>query len=198
MGAVPVPNTFKLNNLRLQLEYGAIRKPIPYKIHCRDFQLDKYPGSESPSSFASEVTLIDEKKNKNWNKRIFMNHVMDYEGYRFFQSSYTLDDPKTPENEEGTVLSVNYDKWGTNITYLGYLLMAIGMILSIVAPSGRFKSLNTKLKKLKTKKLGVIIAAVIIASFSPALRAQEHYDHSDHDHSGHDHDSHEISKRIVQ
>jgi cytochrome c-type biogenesis protein CcsB len=189
MGAVPVPNTFKLNNLRLQLEYGAIRKPIPYKIHCRDFQLDKYPGSESPSSFASEVTLIDEKKNKNWNKRIFMNHVMDYEGYRFFQSSYTLDDPKTPENEEGTVLSVNYDKWGTNITYLGYLLMAIGMILSIVAPSGRFKSLNTKLKKLKTKKLGVIIA-----SFSPALRAQEHYDHSDHDHSGHDHDSHEISK----
>jgi cytochrome c-type biogenesis protein CcsB len=194
MGAVPVPNTFKLNNLRLQLEYGAIRKPIPYKIHCRDFQLDKYPGSESPSSFASEVTLIDEKKNKNWNKRIFMNHVMDYEGYRFFQSSYTLDDPKTPENEEGTVLSVNYDKWGTNITYLGYLLMAIGMILSIVAPSGRFKSLNTKLKKLKTKKLGVIIAAVIIASFSPALRAQEHYDHSDHDHSGHDHDSHEISK----
>ena len=68
------------------------------------------------------------------------------------------------------------------------------MILSIVAPSGRFKSLNTKLKKLKTKKLGVIIAAVIIASFSPALRAQEHHDHSDHDHSGHDHDSHEISK----
>ena len=188
MGAVPVPNTFKLNNLRLQLEYGAIRKPIPYKIHCRDFQLDKYPGSESPSSFASEVTLIDEKKNKNWNKRIFMNHVMDYEGYRFFQSSYTLDDPKTPENEEGTVLSVNYDKWGTNITYLGYLLMAIGMILSIIAPTGRFKSLNTKLKKLKTKKLGVIIAAVTIASFSSALRAQEHHDHSDHDH-----DSHEIS-----
>ena len=188
MGAVPVPNTFKLNNLRLQLEYGAIRKPIPYKIHCRDFQLDKYPGSESPSSFASEVTLIDEKKNKNWNKRIFMNHVMDYEGYRFFQSSYTLDDPKTPENEEGTVLSVNYDKWGTNITYLGYLLMAIGMILSIIAPTGRFKSLNTKLKKLKTKKLGVIIAAVTIASFSSALRAQDHHDHSDHDH-----DSHEIS-----
>ena len=109
-------------------------------------------------------------------------------GIVFFQSSYTLDDPKTPENEEGTVLSVNYDKWGTNITYLGYLLMAIGMILSIIAPTGRFKSLNTKLKKLKTKKLGVIIAAVTIASFSSALRAQDHHDHSDHDH-----DSHEIS-----
>ena len=42
-----------------------------------------------------------------------MNHVLDYSGYRFFQSSYDLDNPMTPENEEGTRLSVNYDWWGT-------------------------------------------------------------------------------------
>ena len=79
-----------------------------------------------------------------------MNHVLDYNGYRFFQSSYTLDDPKTPINEEGTILSVNHD-FGTNITYLGYLLMAIGMILSIIAPVGRFRDLNKKLRKIKIK-----------------------------------------------
>ena len=81
-----------------------------------------------------------------------MNHVLDYNGYRFFQSSYTLDDPKTPINEEGTILSVNHDFWGTNITYLGYLLMAIGMILSIIAPVGRFRDLNKKLRKIKQKE----------------------------------------------
>ena len=184
MGTIPVPNTFTLNGLNYQLEYGSIRRPIPYEITCRDFQLDMYPGSESPSSFASEITLKDEVKKKSFNKRIFMNHVMDYEGYRFFQSSYTLDNPKTPENEEGTVLSVNYDKWGTNITYIGYLLMAIGMILSIIAPTGRFKMLNTKLKKLKTKKLGVLLLLIGMNSFSSAVFSQ---DSTAQDHSGHDH-----------
>ena len=194
MGTVPVPNTFEYNQLRIQLEYGSIRKPIPYKILCRDFQLDKYPGSDSPSSFASEVTLIDEKNNTKWNKRIFMNHVMDYEGYRFFQSSYTLDDPKTPENEEGTVLSVNYDKWGTNITYLGYLLMAIGMILSIIAPTGRFKLLNTKLKNLKTKKMGVLLALFLMGTLPPEIRAQDDHDHAGHDHAAHNHTEKENPK----
>ena len=192
MGTVPVPNTFSYDGLRYQMEYGSIRRPIPYEILCRDFQLDKYPGSESPSSFASELTLIDPNLQQRFNKRIFMNHVMDYEGYRFFQSSYTLDDPKTPENEEGTVLSVNYDKWGTNITYIGYLLMAIGMILSIIAPTGRFKSLNTKLKKLNAKNVGILILTLSIMSFGPSVFAQ---DKEAHDHSGHNHAEHDDPKK---
>lgn len=187
MGTVPVPNTFSYAGMRFQIEYGSIRRPIPYEILCRDFQLDKYPGSESPSSFASELTLIDPKLQKRFNKRIFMNHVMDYQGYRFFQSSYTLDDPKTPENEEGTVLSVNYDKWGTNITYIGYLLMAIGMILSIIAPTGRFKSMNTKLKKLKTKNIGILVLSMALMSFGSTSFAQDTKGHNHADHSEDDH-----------
>jgi hypothetical protein len=41
-----------------------------------------------------------------------MNHILDYQGYRFFQSSFDQD-------ELGTVLSVNRDP-GTLITYIGY------------------------------------------------------------------------------
>lgn len=184
LGTIPVPNTFSFNGLNYQLEYGSIRKPIPYQLFCNDFQLDKYPGSESPSSFASEITLSDTKNNKKFNKRIFMNHVLDYEGYRFFQSSYTLDDPKTPENEEGTVLSVNYDFLGTNITYVGYLLMAIGMILSIIAPSGRFKALNNQLKKIKSKKITPILLLFALSTLGTTGHTQkdQHTDHSGHDH----------------
>jgi hypothetical protein len=39
-----------------------------------------------------------------------MNHILDHKEYRFFQSSFDPD-------EMGTVLSVNHDEWGTNITY---------------------------------------------------------------------------------
>ncbi|MFM6945974.1 MAG: cytochrome c biogenesis protein CcsA [Flavobacteriales bacterium] len=155
----PKPERFAMNGVVYQLEYGSIQKNLPFSVRCRDFQLDRYPGSNAPSSFASELTIEDPRNNKSLNKRVFMNNVIDYDGYRFFQSSYELDDPSTPENEEGTKLSVNHDSLGTTITYIGYLLMALAMILSLFAPAGRFYYLGQQLQKLKSKKaaLGVVL-----------------------------------------
>lgn len=53
-------------------------------------------------SYASEVEVVDEEKNVLMPYRIYMNHVLDYRGFRFFQSSYDQD-------EKGTILSVNND-----------------------------------------------------------------------------------------
>lgn len=176
MGAIPTPVRFAMNNVMYQLEYGSIRKPINFQVLCRDFKLDKYPGSESPSSFSSELTVIDPKRNVKKDRKVFMNNVMDYNGYRFFQSAYDLDNPATPENEEGTRLSVNHDWWGTNITYLGYLLMSIGMLMSLFAPVGRFRELNDRMKKLKTKRaslMGVLLAFMLL-TFPHEMNAQGH------------------------
>ena len=189
MSAIPTPVRFDMNGVTCQLEYGSIRKPMPFKIECRDFRLDKYPGSESPSSFESDLTILDEEMKYKRNQTVFMNNVMDYRGYRFFQSSYNLDDPSTPENEEGTKLSVNHDWWGTNITYLGYLLMAIAMILSLFAPVGRFQYLNERLAILKEKRKELMFIFVLLGS-SFASNAQ-HDEHDGHDHSGHDHTTQE-------
>lgn len=156
MNVMPVPAFLTINGIQVQLEYGAIRKPIPFSVACRDFILAKYPGSESPSSFESYLSIIDQRNHYKSNRHIFMNHVTDYDGYRFFQSAYELDNPATPENEEATKLSVNHDEWGTNLTYLGYLLMAIGMLLSLFAPKGRFRELNSKINKLKTLSLPLV------------------------------------------
>ena len=45
------------------LKFGFGNKPIelPFSLYLKDFIFEKYPGSESPSSYKSEVTLIDEK-----------------------------------------------------------------------------------------------------------------------------------------
>ena len=75
----------------------------------------------SPSSFASEVSVIDGENISD--HRIFMNNVLNYRGYRFFQSSYDKD-------EKGTILSVNQDWWGTLITYVGYGLLFLGILLT--------------------------------------------------------------------
>jgi cytochrome c-type biogenesis protein CcsB len=176
IGAVPNPEIFELNGLTYELAYGSMEIKLPFSVRCNDFQLEKYPGSESPSSFASEVTVLDKANKKEHRQRIFMNHVMDYQGYRFFQSSYDLDVPSTPENEEGTRLSVNADWWGTNITYLGYLLMAIGMVLSLFAPKGRLRELNEMLRKsrVKREKLAGVIVMLLALPFSFSVSAQNH------------------------
>lgn len=188
-GTIPDREVFYFNGLTYEMEYGSIEKTIPFYIACKDFQLDKYPGSVAPSSFASEVQVIDKEKNYTRDQRIFMNNVMDYRGYRFFQSAYDLDIPSTPENEEGTRLSVNSDRVGTMVTYIGYLLMSIGMLLSLFAPAGRFRELNDKLNKSKIAReklagLSVLLMFFVFSSFQ-AVTAQD--DHN-HDHSGDAHD----------
>ncbi|MFZ9028577.1 MAG: cytochrome c biogenesis protein CcsA [Crocinitomicaceae bacterium] len=175
MGQVPVREAFEWNGLKYSFKYGSKPIELPFSVGCKDFQLDRYPGSNSPSSFASELYINDTEKGYRRDQRIFMNHVMDYQGYRFFQSSYFPD-------ESGTILSVNHDWWGTNITYLGYLLMSIAMIMSLFAPVGRFKELNGALKKTREKKSKLGISVLLILLSFGAFAQNDHDHNHDHDH----------------
>ncbi len=137
---------FSVNGLNFRAWYGAKQREIPFKIKLRDFQLEKYPGSESASSYASEVTVIDE--NKTFDYRIFMNHILDYRGYKFFQSSYKNAGQKIEQSH----FSVNHDFWGTLISYIGYFLLYFGLIVALFVKGTRFDKLKKSLKKIRTKK----------------------------------------------
>ncbi|WP_299109563.1 cytochrome c biogenesis protein CcsA [uncultured Tenacibaculum sp.] len=137
------------------LSYGAGAIQTPFSIKLNDFQLERYPGSSSPSAYASEVTVIDTEETFDY--RIFMNNVLDYKGFRFFQASYDTD-------ERGTVLSVNHDFLGTWITYIGYLLMGIGMFFTFFGKASRFQLINKKLKKLKTNVAIILLFFTVSAS----------------------------------
>ena len=155
-GFVSNAEKFSLNGLNFDLGYGSIHYPLPFSLKLNDFQLERYPGSMSPASFASEVTLIDTKENLEMPYRIYMNNVLDYKGYRFFQSSYDKD-------ELGTVLSVNHDAWGTNITYLGYFLMGLGMILALFTKGSRFAFLRNSISKVQAKKLTLSAITLLLS-----------------------------------
>ena len=159
-GFVSNRNQFQLGGLNFSLSYGSKYYQTPFFIGLNDFQLERYPGSNSPASFASEVTLIDGEEKTNY--RIFMNNVLDYQGYRFFQSSYDQD-------ELGTVLSVNHDFWGTWISYLGYLMMTVGMIATMFSKKTRFASLRKKLDDLRLKRA---LSLLFIVSISSTIFAQ--------------------------
>ena len=152
-GVVESPKRVSVNGLNFIIRYGAKEIKTPFSIKLRDFQLEHYPGTNSPSSYASEITVYD--KDKTFDYRIFMNHVLDYKGYRFFQSSFDPD-------EKGTVLSVNHDKPGTLITYIGYVLMGLGMFLTLFWKGSRFQDLSKKLKKISQKRMAVLLLFIAI------------------------------------
>jgi len=122
-GVVGEIRHLEIDGVSIDLRMGAKEITLPFAIKLNDFELARYPGSMTPASYSSKVVLIDKEKNLTMPYHIYMNHILDHRNYRFFQSSYDPD-------ERGTILSVNHDP-GTLPTYLGYLLLAIGMIWSL-------------------------------------------------------------------
>ena len=163
-GQIGNPTSVSFGGTNLELTYGSELLNIPFALRLKDFQLERYIGSESPSSFASEIELIDKERNLNKDVRIFMNNTLKYRGYRFYQSSYDQD-------ELGTVLSVNKDFLGTLVTYIGYFLMTLGMIIALIDRNSYFQTLVRHLKELNKKSIAIIIFA--IAMFGGNLQANE-------------------------
>ncbi|AXB57910.1 cytochrome c biogenesis protein CcsA [Flavobacterium fluviale] len=174
-GQIGEAKTVKIGNIEYSLFYGSKAYILPFKIKLNDFIAEKYPGTEkSYSSYKSKVTVQDSTETFNYD--IFMNHVLDYKGYRFFQSSFDPD-------EKGTVLSVNHDFWGTNITYLGYFLLYIGLMAIMFTKHSRFGDLKRKLESVKKKKEKLITILVLMLSLSGFAQQSPHVHSHDHDHA---------------
>jgi len=113
---------------------------LPFFIELKDFKLTRYPGSRSPSEFNSDVVVINKNDKSSFSTNISMNNTLTYQGYKFFQTSFDKD-------EKGTILSVNNDP-GVEITYIGYFLLFVGLILNLFSKQSRFQILIHKLKKM--------------------------------------------------
>jgi cytochrome c-type biogenesis protein CcsB len=154
-GIIADKTTVNFDGFSADISYGSKLISLPFALKLRDFQMERYPGSNSASSYASEVTLIDEEKNLNEDYRIYMNNVLNYRGFRFFQSSYDPD-------ELGTVLSVNYDRWGTGVTYVAYFFLALAMLLSIFSPNTRIRKLSRKVAKLREERSKLVMFLLLV------------------------------------
>jgi len=126
-----------MGNLSYTITYGSKEILVPFSLFLKNFEVERYPGSNSPSSFASDVVLQDPEMGIQEDRRIFMNNVLKHRGYRFYQASYDKD-------ELGTILSVNRDRTGTFVTYLGYLVLIAGMIIALFVPGTRFAMIARK------------------------------------------------------
>ncbi|QLF51208.1 cytochrome c biogenesis protein CcsA [Capnocytophaga sp. oral taxon 902] len=144
------PATITLNGLQFHLSYGAREEKLPFSLTLNDFIAEKYPGTEnSYASFKSKVTVSGGGESFPYD--IEMNHILNYQGYRLFQSSFHPD-------EQGTILSVNRDFWGTLITYVGYILLFGSLLAFMFVGKSRFRKLNQQLKDLQAKRVAIVLA----------------------------------------
>ncbi|MDN3677043.1 cytochrome c biogenesis protein CcsA [Flavobacterium paronense] len=162
------PKVVKLGQLEFTLTFGSKVYTLPFSLKLNDFVALKYPGTEkSFSSFESKVTVKD--STKKYDAQIYMNHILDHKGFRFFQASFDPD-------EKGTVLSVNHDFWGTTITYIGYFMLFFCMMAILFVKNSRFSDLKRKLDNVKTKKEKLLSILILLISLNGL--AQNHGNHT--------------------
>ena len=111
------------------LDNGYVEK-FPFSISLHDFEVTHYAGTQTPMDFVSTIVIYD---NERIEGTVSMNNIFRHQGYRFYQSGYDND-------EKGTFLIVSHDPWGIGITYAGYTLLLLSMLLFFLQPGSRFRT----------------------------------------------------------
>ncbi len=107
--------------------------PLPFSLTLDSFSVVTYPGTEAAADYVSAVSLIDDDSDQVQQAQISMNRILNHKGYRLYQSSY--------DETGGSWLSVNYDPFGTGLTYVGYLLLALSMVMVVADRHETFRRL---------------------------------------------------------
>ena len=156
----------ELDGNTVEISYGSKSTTLPFAIKLNDFILERYPGSSSPSGYKSDVVLIDKSENVEKPFMIFMNNILKYKGYRFYQSSFDRD-------EKGTILSVNHDMAGMLVTYTGYALLFIFIILSLLNKKSVFHNINSGYWNSTIRKTIPAILLILFLSGLTSVNAQK-------------------------
>ncbi|MCI0522382.1 MAG: c-type cytochrome biogenesis protein CcsB [Bacteroidales bacterium] len=149
-------------NYTAHVSYGSRVLKLPFSIKLNKFKIERYPGSNSPSGFRSDVTLSDPAQDTEFGYEIYMNHILKYQGYRFYQSSYDKD-------ERGTILSVNHDPAGMLTTYAGYFLLFLFIVLSIINRKSFFRTAGRGYWNSRYRRIVTVTALLLtLGSIIPA------------------------------
>jgi len=115
------PQMVQLNDQSWEIALRLKRYYYPFSVELADFSHEKYPGTEIPYNFSSEVLVHHEETNKSRKALIYMNHPLRYEGLTFFQASFANDD-------RTSILQVVRNP-GWLLPYISVLLIGFGMMV---------------------------------------------------------------------
>ena len=106
---------------------------LSFELMLSDFEVIAYPGTSTPMDYKSTLLVNAGVGERQDTVSVSMNRIAELRNYRFYQTSYDAD-------MGGSVLSVSHDPVGIGITYVGYGLLFISMLLLLVLPGEGFPS----------------------------------------------------------
>ncbi|MGJ8638171.1 MAG: cytochrome c biogenesis protein ResB [Opitutaceae bacterium] len=115
------PQMVELGDQAWEMVLRFTRHYYPFEVELLDFKHDKYPGTEIPFNYSSEVLVHHNDSSKNQKALIYMNHPLRYEGLTFFQASFA--------NQDKTSIFQVVRNPGWVLPYISVLLMGLGMIV---------------------------------------------------------------------
>ena len=155
------PKILNFDGEEIMLSWGSKLIELPFAVKLLKFKLERYPGSQSPSSYASDVEILKEGKSAGEHE-IYMNHPLNFDGFKLFQSSYDTD-------ELGTVLELNRYP-GRIPTSFGYCVLCGGFNGNLFTAGRRFKKLAKFIKNNAPAALLLIAPLFSALSFAPRMK----------------------------
>ena len=131
---------------------------LPFSIELNSFEIETYPGTQSPMDYVSRITFKTDSDSAT--ASVSMNKIAEYRNWRFYQSGYDPDGC-------GTYLSVSHDPAGIGITYVGYALLFLSMILMLLLPGEGFRQ---TLKRLANSKLATVVTLLALSTMTASAQ----------------------------
>lgn len=145
---------------------GGEKCTLPFSISLEDFEIIYYKGTRAPMDYVSRITVSAENNSESLEGEISMNKIFSFMNYRFYQSGYDA-------NGQGIVLSVSHDPYGIGITYTGYSILLVSIILFFLNPQSTFRQLMKSYRNNSQdiKKGCSILFLLFISTFPMGSRA---------------------------
>lgn len=123
---------------------------FPFGVSLKSFEVINYKGSMAPMDYRSEIVITGDNGVEILGV-VSMNNIFSNKGYRFYQSSYDYDG-------RGSVLAISYDPYGIAVTYSGYVLLLLSILLFFFQKGSAYRVLfsNPLLKR------GVAIVVIFL------------------------------------
>jgi hypothetical protein len=100
------------------------RAYLPAEIELLDFKHDRYPGTQIPYNFSSDVRIHEAGTSQGRDTLIYMNHPLRYSGLTFYQASFA-------DNDTKSMFQVvrNPVRW---VPYLACVITTVGLLLQFL------------------------------------------------------------------
>lgn len=138
------PQSFTYDGKQYEIAMRFLRHYYPFWMQLQDFSHDKYPGTEIPVNFSSDVVLKNPTTSDDRRVLIYMNHPLRYAGLTFFQQSFANDDTTS------ILQIVRNPAW--TLPYISVALVGVGMLIHFSISLVAFATKQSKKANAKNNK----------------------------------------------